>query len=905
MLALSFVMVVSMLMPAVSDMAFAAEQKDTPKLTKVEVADNCICFKELDKYTSGYKDYATMLFSHEDKCSIKVNKTKLDSWDVSALYGLKLKKDAFAEGKNTIIFNVEGYKTKSVIINLSGEEVKIVSQTDGDATAEEPEPEPQAELFNPKKNGEYTVKFKVYTEGTKEESPMFGQAFEKKGKLTVNDGKMRLSMLNISMMDKLLDCTIEKDGKPATSTKSKLGQSKYYEYSFDIEDLTKPQKIGVLVPMMGGHESDKGKNWDKYKHADLEITKVVPEFKGYDTYKPVNIEKAIVKEYGTDVDKDNDGKLSLEEWAEVKGELSLTNSKITDISDLSKLTDKVRKINLDENLITEVPAGVLDNLTGLEEIIFSNNEISDFPKDVFKKNTKLKKVTADGCKFKEIRKDTFAGLKNLKTVEFRWNKLKKVADGAFSDLTALEDVSFHDNELTDLPKDLFSACNKDKFGGVDFSKNKFSRIPVAMNDTNPTYLSAWGNNIADLSNIKFNKFTRLTRLDLHANRISKIAPGTFAKNMLLKSIDLDDNQLRDFSNNILPKGKRYHKLSLSMNNISVLDKAITNRWEKPHKLFPQKMAAKIKVKSGKNSLSYSQDLDILNLRYWYDITYSDSRPEIDSTNDYKGYLEEERGESYKNIDKILESKGHHWTVDTILEKKQKDGNFKAVKIKAIKNTKDSVKDEFKGLEKGTYRIVKVLNQSINSYNNVQKLAELISDEISVDNKAPEKPLTVVKNLKKVKNTYNSSKIAWKKVSGATGYEIYKKYGKKYKKLTTTKSVSYTLKKLKTGKKIYVKVRAYKKSGKKNIYGGYSKVLTIKPSLAKVKGAKARGKVLSWKKVSGASGYQIKLGKKVIKILKASKKSYRVKKRGSYTIRAFRIVDKKKVFGGSAKVKVRR
>ena len=73
------------------------------------------------------------------------------------------------------------------------------------------------------------------------------------------------------------------------------------------------------------------------------------------------------------------------------------------------------------------------------------------------------------------------------------------------------------------------------------------------------------------------------------------------------------------------------------------------------------------------------------------------------------------------------------------------------------------------------------------------------------------------------------KIAWKKVSSASGYEVYQSTSKngKYTKIATIKknsTVSYTKKKLTSGKKYYYKVRAYKTFGsKKVVYGSYSSV----------------------------------------------------------------------------------
>lgn len=84
----------------------------------------------------------------------------------------------------------------------------------------------------------------------------------------------------------------------------------------------------------------------------------------------------------------------------------------------------------------------------------------------------------------------------------------------------------------------------------------------------------------------------------------------------------------------------------------------------------------------------------------------------------------------------------------------------------------------------------------------------------------------VKNVKK-----KSVKITWKKVTGATGYKVYRKQKNgKYKLVKTIKknsTVKYINKKLKKNKKYYYKVRAYKTTGKKMVQGKYSVVKSVK------------------------------------------------------------------------------
>lgn len=74
-------------------------------------------------------------------------------------------------------------------------------------------------------------------------------------------------------------------------------------------------------------------------------------------------------------------------------------------------------------------------------------------------------------------------------------------------------------------------------------------------------------------------------------------------------------------------------------------------------------------------------------------------------------------------------------------------------------------------------------------------------------------------------------MKWSKDSKADGYQIQYSTSSKFKKATTVtfskKTVKKTIKKLKKGKKYYVRIRAYKKIGNKKYYGTWSKVKNVK------------------------------------------------------------------------------
>lgn len=89
-----------------------------------------------------------------------------------------------------------------------------------------------------------------------------------------------------------------------------------------------------------------------------------------------------------------------------------------------------------------------------------------------------------------------------------------------------------------------------------------------------------------------------------------------------------------------------------------------------------------------------------------------------------------------------------------------------------------------------------------------------------------------KQTAKVKAGKKKIAVSWKKNVKATGYQVFygtKKNFKGAKKVTvkTNKTTKLTIKKLKSKKIYYVRVRSYKKLGSKYVYGSYSAIKKIR------------------------------------------------------------------------------
>lgn len=175
---------------------------------------------------------------------------------------------------------------------------------------------------------------------------------------------------------------------------------------------------------------------------------------------------------------------------------------------------------------------------------------------------------------------------------------------------------------------------------------------------------------------------------------------------------------------------------------------------------------------------------------------------------------------------------------------------------------------------------------------------------------------------KITATQTATEIAlnWSKVAGATGYRIYQYNSKtkKYEKIKTTTSRSYTIKNLKAGTTYKFKVKAYTKVDSTTFWGSASDEFTTstkpaKTTLSKV-AAGSKKATVTWKAVAGATGYQVLYSTskdfdnaKKVTVKKSSSKKITIKKltKGKkyyFKVRSYKTVGGKNIYGSYSSVK---
>ena len=183
------------------------------------------------------------------------------------------------------------------------------------------------------------------------------------------------------------------------------------------------------------------------------------------------------------------------------------------------------------------------------------------------------------------------------------------------------------------------------------------------------------------------------------------------------------------------------------------------------------------------------------------------------------------------------------------------------------------------------------------------------------------PKTVT-SVKQTSCTTSSIKLSWAKDSKVSGYQVYRATSKngEYSKVATLSSYSknyYTNSNLSSGKTYYYKIRAYKKVGSTTYYGNFSSVFTGSTKCSKssitLTSPKTKTAKITWKKISGASGYKIygatsKNGKySLVKTVSSSSTSYTNTgltkgKAYYYKIRAYKVVNNSNIYSDYSSVK---
>ena len=491
----------------------------------------------------------------------------------------------------------------------------------------------------------------------------------------------------------------------------------------------------------------------------------------------------------------------------------------------------------------------------------------------------------------------------LKVLDFGWNQLTQIDVSSNTELTGL---SCKNNQLTEL-----DVSKNIKLKELEFDRNALTELDISKN-TKLEHLSCSDSALAELD---ITKNTNLVYISCGGNKLTKL---NTSKNSKLKYLYCGRNQLTklDVSKNInlveLSCKSYYGGNQLTKLDVSKNTKLDTLRCQ-------DNLLTKLDVSNNtKLTHLYCDNNQLTKL----DVSKNTKLTDLYCAHNYMP-----SGNSIIGWKKIKSLKWFNYNP-------QQDSSVSGPSVKISPSSKKITVGETIML---TAKVAPT-NITTVTWKSSNKSVAVMDYYGQVTAKAPGKATITVKtdydrsntatcvitvkpkkptSVKVAVTSATSAEISWKKVEGASGYQVRRATSENgtYKTVKNTTGTSFTNTGLKAGKTYYYKVRAYKIVDSEKIYGAYSKIVSVKPKPLKVTGVKAvkaaSGQAkISWKKQSGVSGYQI---------VRAMSKNGTYKSVGSttkltftnkeltpgktyyYKVRAYKTVSGKRIYGAYSNI----
>ena len=419
--------------------------------------------------------------------------------------------------------------------------------------------------------------------------------------------------------------------------------------------------------------------------------------------------------------------------------------------------------------------------TSLKKVIFKGNKINEIIYDSFSNCKALEEIEIPKS-VNAIGKYTFSGCGALKKVTLN-EGLKKISSGTFMNCTALEEITIP-SSVVELDGGIFNGCKNLKTvilkANINVSNsNPFSSIECAKEGV---LVKAYSNNefVRQIDTGYNTKFFRVENMTTVPS--TKIA---FSK----KSIKLGMGSVAKMPVTITPSNSTDSVYYTTSNSKIV---SVNQRGEVTGTGLG---AATITARTNSGLLAQFS-VNVLPAKV-------------------KGFKDTARG-----VASIKLQWNEQADISGYYIYQKVNGKWKNIKhvYKDYYNTTNSY--TVTGLKSGT-----TYQFAINAYKEVngQKYLSISFPTLTTLTK-PAK----VTQFKKSVASKTAIKTTWKKVSGATGYVVYRYQNKKWVKVATTKNNYYTYTKLKRNTSYKLCIKAYKTVGTKTEYGATT-TLTTKTS----------------------------------------------------------------------------
>ena len=229
--------------------------------------------------------------------------------------------------------------------------------------------------------------------------------------------------------------------------------------------------------------------------------------------------------------------------------------------------DQLTSLEIEDNLLTRLPATMLVGSTNIAELSLAGNRITTFTGDSFSSLQRLVKLQLDRNDIVALTTGTFRSLTSLRELDLSGNRLLHLYDESLEGLDSLMTLNLSVNQLSNLTVNVLLPLTRLK--SLDLSHNLFRRLSngLFVNKTTLVTVNLSGNNLT-ISNRTLRGLTSVTELFLSGNSICKISSSLFTDLEKLRMLDLSDNKIAKIEAGLLSFSSALDTINLSGNKLS-------------------------------------------------------------------------------------------------------------------------------------------------------------------------------------------------------------------------------------------------------------------------------------------------------------------------------------------------
>ncbi|EFN75540.1 Insulin-like growth factor-binding protein complex acid labile chain [Harpegnathos saltator] len=232
----------------------------------------------------------------------------------------------------------------------------------------------------------------------------------------------------------------------------------------------------------------------------------------------------------------------------------------------------LKGLDLSENYFRHIEPHLLTNLPSLRRLDLSGNAISLIEPESFLNTPALEHVNVSGNALSILHPLTFRHLTNLYELDVGWNRMLEVVPGLPKDI---EHLHMPMNRIVALPVVSSQDLALPALRSLDLSANGIERIPPGTLADLPNLrrLNLGYNALRLLEDGVFDGLGRLEQLDLRYNRLVTLHGRSFRPLKSLMDVNLRGNRVEVLRPDIFQENVRLQRIDFSRNNLAQIPHA--------------------------------------------------------------------------------------------------------------------------------------------------------------------------------------------------------------------------------------------------------------------------------------------------------------------------------------------